>query len=97
MTLDCARPLLGGVGIPNRPGTLYVPLGTGQVASVIVDSRRLDPTAEWPKYQRDAYNSGNALGYPDGGMLNCSVPRLSRHERSRQLGVLSVMSMVQAA
>ena len=71
-TLDCARPFPSGAGISGRPGTLYLPLGDGTVAAVIVESRRLDQTAEWPKYQRDAYNSGNATSV--GESLNPGCP-----------------------
>ena len=71
-TLDCSRPATGGAGIPTRPGTLYLPLGNGNLVSVIVDSHRLEPTAEWPKYQRDAYNSGNYNSVGEG--LNPGCP-----------------------
>jgi hypothetical protein len=71
-TLDCSRPPTGGPGILTRPGSLYLPLGNGNLVSVIVDSRRLDATAEWPKYQRDAYNSGNANSV--GELLNPGCP-----------------------
>ena len=49
-----------------------MPLGNGTLASVIVDSHRLNLTAEWPKYQRDAYNSGNATSA--GELLNPGCP-----------------------
>jgi len=54
-----------GTGTPNcsRPlGVLYVASVSGQVATllaVLVDSPGLDPTAPWPKYQRDNGNTGN--------------------------------------
>ncbi len=67
-TLDCVRPALGGAGLPTRPATLYLPLGNGNLVSVVVDSHRLEPTADWPKYQRDAYNSANANSL--GELLN---------------------------
>ncbi len=70
--LDCSRPDKGGAGNSGRPGTLYLPLGNGTLVSVIVDSRRLDLTAEWPKYQRDAYNSGNANSVNE--LLNPGCP-----------------------
>jgi outer membrane protein assembly factor BamB len=56
-TLDCARDAAGEK--VHGPGTLYVPLG-GKLLAVSVDSRGLDTTAPWPKYQRDPRNTGNA-------------------------------------
>jgi len=48
--LDCNRSGAGGV--------LYVPFSNGLLRSVLVDSRRL--AGEWPKWQHDSQNSGNA-------------------------------------
>lgn len=53
-TLDCNR-LRGS----TRPGTLYVVAQSGAVAAVIVDSRRLEPSSPWPRWQRTAGNAGN--------------------------------------
>jgi hypothetical protein len=54
LTLDCNR---------TRPasgtGILYLATETGWLVAYIVDSAGLDPTAPWPKYQRDAWNTGN--------------------------------------
>ncbi len=72
MTLDCHRPGGGGAGDSSRPGTLYVPLGDGHLTALVVDSHKLDPTADWPKYQRDAYNSGNSNSAGQG--LNPGCP-----------------------
>lgn len=58
-TLDCNRPLSGGPGLVGKPGVLYLVSTGGDVVSILVDSAKLDPTAVWPKYQRDATNSGN--------------------------------------
>lgn len=57
-SLDCARDSSGTV-MAGRPGTLYVPDFAGTLHAIIVDSRGLDATAPWPKYQRDVHNSGN--------------------------------------
>jgi hypothetical protein len=54
-TLDCNRERPG-----TQTGVLYVATESGYLISLIVDSRGLDTTAAWPKYQRDAQNSGNA-------------------------------------
>lgn len=45
---------------PGRPGVLYVAALDGTLTAILVDSPRLDATADWPKYQRDAANTGNA-------------------------------------
>ncbi len=63
--LDCNR-LQPSAG---RPGVLYLAAGS-QIAAVVVDSDKLDGTATWPKYQRDARNSGNL----QGGNLNPGCP-----------------------
>jgi hypothetical protein len=54
--LDCNRlqPQAG------RPGALYVVRGDGTVVSVLVDSSKLEPSAPWPRFQKDAANTGNA-------------------------------------
>jgi hypothetical protein len=54
-TLDCNRERTG-----TQTGILYVATEAGYLVSLIVDSRGLDTSAAWPKYQRDAQNSGNA-------------------------------------
>lgn len=58
-TLDCNRPLSGGPGAAGKPGVLYLVSTGGDVVSILVDSPKLDSAAVWPKYQRDAANSGN--------------------------------------
>lgn len=57
-SLDCARDAAGQL-LSGRPGTLYVPALGGELHAIIVDSRGLDSTAPWPKYQRDIHNSGD--------------------------------------
>lgn len=57
-TLDCARDG-NGQARAGRPGTLYAVASSGEVYAIIVDSRGLDATAPWPKYQHDPQNSGN--------------------------------------
>lgn len=52
-TLDCNR-----LNAASDTGVLYVGSITGKVASYIVDSPRLADSS-WPKYQKDAANSGN--------------------------------------
>lgn len=60
--LDCLR---DGSDGGARLGVLYIATTNGGVTAIIVDSAGLDPNAQWPKYQRDATNSGNAsLGLP---------------------------------
>jgi hypothetical protein len=57
-TLDCARRADGSPA--NVPyGVLYVPSTNGRLYAFTVDSPRLDTSAPWPKYQRDARNTGN--------------------------------------
>ncbi len=64
-TLDCVRNPTGTFVSGARVGVLYAVATDGRVAAVIVDSAKLDTGAPWPKYQRDAANSGNAsLGLP---------------------------------
>lgn len=52
-TLDCNR-----LNASSATGILYVASTTGKVASYVVDSARLANTP-WPRYQKDAANSGN--------------------------------------
>ena len=58
-TLDCARDAAGLI-VAGRPGTLYAASRSGKLYAVIVDSRGIDASAAWPKYQKDPRNSGNA-------------------------------------
>lgn len=56
-TIDCNR---------SRPGTastgiLYVATEGGYLVSLIIDSKGLDTTAQWPKYQHDQFNTGNLV------------------------------------
>jgi hypothetical protein len=55
--LDCARDGAGGARAENL-GVLYVPAG-GKLYAFVVDSRGLDTSAPWPKYQHDSRNTGN--------------------------------------
>jgi hypothetical protein len=56
--LDCARGS-DGTGLSAPHGVLYVPSLDGRLYSFVVDSRGLDTSAPWPKYQHDARNTGN--------------------------------------
>jgi hypothetical protein len=56
--LDCARLADGGLA-SGLPGVLYVAATDGRVYALIVDSRGLDPSAPWPRYQHDSRNTGN--------------------------------------
>ncbi|MFZ5439270.1 MAG: PQQ-binding-like beta-propeller repeat protein [Myxococcota bacterium] len=56
---DCNR-LASGTA-RSATGVVYVASGNGYLMSVIVDSPKLDTQAPWPKYQRDAFNSGNTF------------------------------------
>ncbi len=58
LTLDCNRQPEGSV-IPGLPGVLYAATRDGKVHALVVDSRGLDTSAPWPKYQHDARNTGN--------------------------------------
>jgi hypothetical protein len=58
-TIDCTRDTVGAP-IAGRPGVLYVASRTGTVDAIVVDSRGIDTTAPWPKYQHDPRNSGNS-------------------------------------
>jgi hypothetical protein len=55
--LDCARDG-AGTARAEQVGVLYVPAG-GKLYAFVVDSRGLDPSAPWPKFQHDARNTGN--------------------------------------
>ncbi|MFY0528272.1 PQQ-binding-like beta-propeller repeat protein [Archangium gephyra] len=55
--LDCARDG-AGVARAENLGVLYVPAG-GKLYAFVVDSRGLDTSAPWPKYQHDSRNTGN--------------------------------------
>ncbi|MHB8872199.1 MAG: hypothetical protein ACYC8T_00795 [Myxococcaceae bacterium] len=59
-SLDCARGA-SGTKLVGRPGVLYVGSSTtGKLYSFVVDSRGIDTTAPWPKYQHDPRNTGNS-------------------------------------
>jgi hypothetical protein len=65
-TLDCQRDA-GGAGVTGAStGALYFAGGT-KLYAFIVDSPGLDTNAPWPKYQRDARNTGN----PATPVTNC--------------------------
>lgn len=53
--LDCNR-LQSEAG---RPGVLYVIKDNARLIAVLVDAPKLSTTSPWPKYQKDAANSGN--------------------------------------
>jgi hypothetical protein len=57
--LDCARDV-AGAKLPGRPGVIYLGSNSGKLFSFIVDSRGIDTTAPWPKYQHDPRNTGNS-------------------------------------
>lgn len=61
--LDCNRLR------PGTLGSLYVATQSGYLVSLIVDSTGLEPSAVWPKYQHDAFNSGRS-----GAPLNPGCP-----------------------
>jgi hypothetical protein len=56
-TLDCSRDATGAV-VEGNHGVLYVPAG-GNLYAFVVDSRGLNSSAPWPKYQHDVRNTGN--------------------------------------
>jgi hypothetical protein len=58
-TIDCARDAAGSK-LAGRPGVLYVGSNSGKLYAFVVDSRGIDTTAPWPKYQHDPRNTGNA-------------------------------------
>jgi len=65
-TLDCKREV-GGAGVLGATtGTLYF-VGTSKLYAFIVDSPGLAANAPWPKFQRDARNTGN----PATPVTNC--------------------------
>ncbi|PZR13332.1 MAG: hypothetical protein DI536_13700 [Archangium gephyra] len=61
--LDCNRRRSN-----SESGVIYIATENGWLVSYIVDSKGLDPMAPWPKYARDARNTGNfngpAIGCP---------------------------------
>ena len=59
VALDCARDSQG-TKAAGVPGVLYVAASNGKLFSFVVDSRGIDTTAPWPKYQHDPRNTGNA-------------------------------------
>jgi hypothetical protein len=65
--LDAVRDANGNPQCARPVGVLYIPsaaAGQATLTAVLVDSAGLDPTALWPKYQRDNRNSGYADGTP---------------------------------
>ncbi|WNG50965.1 PQQ-like beta-propeller repeat protein [Archangium minus] len=64
-TLDCPRDASGAL-VEGSHGVLYVPVG-GKLHAFVVDSRGLDTSAPWPKYQHDPRNTGN----PDTPLPSC--------------------------
>ena len=62
-SLDCNRRMP-----TSQTGVLYIATETGWLVSYLVDSKGLDVSAPWPKYARDARNTGNfggpAIGCP---------------------------------
>ncbi|WNG40535.1 PQQ-like beta-propeller repeat protein [Archangium violaceum] len=64
-TLDCPRDASGAL-VEGSHGVLYVPVG-GKLHAFVVDSRGLDTSAPWPKYQHDSRNTGN----PDTPLPSC--------------------------
>ncbi|MFY0571042.1 PQQ-binding-like beta-propeller repeat protein [Archangium lansingense] len=65
-SLDCARQA-DGTPVAQSKGLLYVPALDGRLYALVVDSPGLDKNAPWPKYQRDARNTGN----PGNPLTNC--------------------------
>ncbi len=59
LNIDCGRDSSGSER-PGAPGVLYVANTDGELYALIVDSRGIDTTAAWPKYQHDPRNTGNA-------------------------------------
>ena len=64
--LDCSRGF-DGTAISAPHGVLYVPSIDGKLYAFVVDSRGLDGSAPWPKYQHDSRNTGN----PDTPLSSC--------------------------
>jgi hypothetical protein len=67
--LDCLRDDTGAQVAGSPLGMLYVAAGR-RLYALLVDSPALDTSAPWPKFQRDARNSGN----PAGALTSCQVP-----------------------
>ena len=59
VALDCSRDSLGQP-VAGRPGVMYIGSKNGHLYSFITDSRGIDTSAPWPKYQHDPRNTGNA-------------------------------------
>ncbi len=59
LNIDCSRNATGQKRT-GAPGVLYVANTAGKLYALIVDSRGIDTTAPWPKYQHDPRNTGNA-------------------------------------
>lgn len=57
--MDCTRNPDGSKAA-GRPGVLYIPTTSGKLFAVIVDSRGIDTSADWPKYLHDPRNTSNA-------------------------------------
>lgn len=57
--IDCTRNA-SGAKVSGAPGVLYFGSNNGKLYAIIVDSRGIDTTAPWPKYQHDPRNTGNA-------------------------------------
>jgi hypothetical protein len=57
-SLDCTRSP-DGTAVAAPHGVLYVPSINGKLYAFVVDSRGLDTSAPWPKYQHDSRNTGN--------------------------------------
>lgn len=58
LAIDCARDATSAK--VSGPGLLLVPTTQGKLFAFDVDSKGLDVSAPWPKYQRDPRNTGNA-------------------------------------
>jgi len=61
-TLDCSRGEVDSVGLPGRPGVLYVGTADGRLVALVVDSPGIDASAPWPKWGHDPRNSFRAFG-----------------------------------
>lgn len=48
----------------SNSGVLYIATESGWLVSYLVDSAGLQPGAPWPKFARDARNTGNFNGPP---------------------------------
>lgn len=65
--LDVVRDVTASSRCAAGLGVFYVPTvsaGVARVSAILVDAPGLDPTAPWPKHQRDNRNSGFADGTP---------------------------------